>query len=104
MARSPISSVIIGCIRLINWIGAVQTTIKDAQVRVLQGNEIIYFRSYAKTVHKVVVERDKSTGEFMLVSQYPVHLQDDSHKGAIVDKVREATSHKSREVGKKESP
>jgi hypothetical protein len=40
----------------LEWIGALETTIRDAQVRATNGVETFYFRRYAEGLHMVIVE------------------------------------------------
>ena len=57
-------------------------------MRIRQGNETLYFRSYAEGVHMVVVEEGTIKDQFGLVTQYPPDLRSHNFEGAIVEKVR----------------
>ncbi|MBB5040586.1 hypothetical protein [Prosthecobacter dejongeii] len=72
----------------VQWIGAVQQTIEQAQVRVRQGHETLYFRSYAEGVHMVVVEEGIVKDQFGVVSQYRPNMARHNFDGAVVEKVR----------------
>lgn len=72
----------------VQWIGAVQQTIEQAQVRVRQGHETLYFRSYAEGVHMVVVEEGIVKDQFGVVSQYRPNMAKHNFDGAVVEKVR----------------
>jgi len=66
------------------WLAAVVETIKNAPVRVHDGNEILYFRSYAGYTHQVTtsgegVFLDHKIYESGLVTQYPVHLRKETY-------------------------
>ncbi|TDU62102.1 hypothetical protein EI77_04740 [Prosthecobacter fusiformis] len=72
----------------VEWIGAVQGTIEGAQVRVRQGSETLYFRSYAEGVHMVIVEEGIVKDQYGIVSQYAPDMNKRNFKDAVVEKVR----------------
>jgi len=72
----------------LDWIGATRRTIEDAQVRVIQGNEVLYFRSYNEGIHLVVVESGAVKNQYGLVTQYAPELRKTQFRGAIVERVR----------------
>jgi hypothetical protein len=58
------------------WLAAVPETIRNAPVRVFDGNEVIYFRSYKGVVHQVTTSAEgviinQTTYNSGLISQYP---------------------------------
>jgi hypothetical protein len=72
----------------LNWLGATRQTIEDAQARVKQGNETLYFRTYKEGVHMVIVEDGTVKDQYGLVSQYAPELKKTQFEGALVEQVR----------------
>lgn len=56
--------------RKAEWVGAVPETIRNAQARVRQGTETLYFKRYAEGLHMVVTEGGKVKDQYGLVTQY----------------------------------
>ncbi|WP_170157494.1 zincin-like metallopeptidase toxin domain-containing protein [Roseimicrobium gellanilyticum] len=72
----------------LDWIGSVMQTIADAQVRVTNGKETFYFRSYAEGVHMVIVEDGAVKDQYGVVTQYAPELSKTEFEGALVEHVR----------------
>lgn len=72
----------------IGWLGAIETTISNAQVRVKQGSETLYFRNYSEGTHLVVVEGGAIKDQYALVTQYAPELRRSQFRGAKVEKIR----------------
>ncbi|QIF01917.1 hypothetical protein [Roseimicrobium sp. ORNL1] len=72
----------------LDWVGAVEKTISDAQVRVTNGPETFYFRNYAEGTHMVIVEDGAIKDQYALVTQYAPELSKRQFRGALVERVR----------------
>jgi hypothetical protein len=72
----------------LDWLNATRTTIEDAQVRSVHGNETLYFRNYKEGTHMVVVENGLVKDQFALVTQYAPKLSETQYEGSVVEKIR----------------
>ncbi|MES2738910.1 MAG: hypothetical protein V4672_21520 [Verrucomicrobiota bacterium] len=72
------------------WQGAIRQTISDAQVRVRDGAETLYFRTYKEGIHMVVTADGKVVDQdLVLISQYPPDMAKHPFGAqSIVEKVR----------------